>query len=74
MATALAESGYIEWDDFRDHLIDGIRTKGQCGVEEYFERWSEALEAVLREKGALGEAEIADRKEEFEHHERDEIF
>lgn len=74
MATALTEAGFIEWNDFRDHLIEGIRTKGQCGVEEYFERWSEALEAVLIDKGALQEAEISERAEEFEHHERDEIF
>ena len=64
LALAAHQSGQYEWSQFQEALIAAIRTCEDNGSEEqwrYYDRWLEALEALLVERGVLDESELDER-------------
>jgi nitrile hydratase accessory protein len=66
---ALYEAEWFEWEEFQQRLI---RAVGQWEAEHpdgegyvYYERWAEALEALLDERGILGTAVIDRRTDDL---------
>ncbi|GAA4722227.1 hypothetical protein GCM10023350_00330 [Nocardioides endophyticus] len=74
MAVALCRDGYFEWDDFRANLARAIVDRGQDGVDDYYLRWLDALEASLSGRGLYQRAELEAREHEYHVHARDEVF
>lgn len=74
MAVALHRAGHFAWDDFRAALAAAIRDHGQLGVDEYYERWLDALHCVLGRRDLLDAAELHAREDDYRHHRRDEVF
>jgi len=75
MAVALHEGEILDWDEFRACLIAEIGAATARGeVEVYYERWLAAFEGWLVQRGLIGVDELAERTEEFEFGERDELF
>ena len=65
----------FEWDEFRDRLIAEIAAADQQGVEsDYYERWLDAFERLLVDKGMLTREELAARLADFESGSRDDVF
>jgi nitrile hydratase accessory protein len=60
LAMALREAGVVEWEDFRSRWIDD-----EAG--SYYERWYEALERLLVERGVVTAAEIASHTDAIPH-------
>jgi len=64
LALAAHQSGQYEWSQFQQALIAAIRTWEDTGTEEqwrYYDRWLEALETLLAERGILDESELDER-------------
>lgn len=65
MAVGLSQAGHYPWVDFRDLLIGAIERweheKADGDAWRYWERWMEALEALLDEMGIAGHEEIEAR-------------
>lgn len=74
MAVGLSQAGLFTWDTFRAALAKAIADKGQLGVDEYYARWLDALEAVLESSTGLDHEALHVREEEFRTHARDEVF
>lgn len=74
MAVGLSQAGLFTWDSFRAALAKAIADKGQLGVDEYYARWLDALEAVLDASAGLDHEALHAREEEFRTHSRDEVF
>lgn len=74
MAVALSQAGYFTWDTFRAELARAIAEHGQNGVDEYYLRWLDALEASLTERAPYSPSSLRDREREYRSHERDEVF
>ncbi len=69
MAQSLADAGVLEWEVFRDCLISSIAKweAAHLGCEyAYYERFLEALEQVLADRGIVLADELATRATEFE--------
>ena len=71
LAVALDEAGIVRWDEFRDRLVTHIRAweQAHAGGEgwSYYERWHDALEALLVERGLVSDAELERCAEAIEH-------
>jgi nitrile hydratase accessory protein len=75
MTISMHDRQLFEWNEFRDELIEEIATADREGSSStYYERWLEAFEHVLVEKGLLSHEELAARLEEFESGRRDDAF
>ncbi|MFE2942992.1 nitrile hydratase accessory protein [Streptomyces sp. NPDC059255] len=74
MAVSLSQAGFFDWDTFRGHLAAAIAEKGQNGVDEYYERWLDALERSLAGNEFLDGPLLHEREAEFRAHARDEVF
>jgi nitrile hydratase accessory protein len=74
MAVSLSQAGLFRWDDFRAQLARAIKQKGQDGVDDYYLRWLDALEASLAGNERFDTAALHIREEEFRTHVRDEVF
>ena len=75
MATAMHNARLFEWDEFRDRLIEEIGAADRQGIEsDYYERWIDAFERLLVEKGMLSREELTARLAEFESGARDDVF
>ena len=75
LATAMHNGGLFEWNDFRDRLIDEIGHADRQGIESpYYERWLDAFERLLVDKGMLSREELDSRLIEFESGHRDDVF
>ena len=66
VALALAREGHFEWEDFRQHLIATIGDwEGSHQIDDpswnYYERWLNALEAVVVAAGLASHEELATR-------------
>lgn len=63
----LVEHGAIDWEEFRQHLIAAIdrwqRTHSITDSYRYYERWLEALETLLDEKGLCSQGRLQERTE-----------
>lgn len=71
LAVALDEAGIVDWNEFRTELVARITAweRAHAGAEgwRYYERWHEALEAMLVERGLVAHDEIGRRAEAIEH-------
>ncbi len=69
MAQALADARVFEWDAFRDCLISSIAeweaAHDSCEYA-YYERFLQALERVLADRGIVLADELSTRTAEFE--------
>lgn len=75
LATAMHEGRLFEWEEFRGRLIEEITHADKHGVESsYYERWLDAFERLLVEKGLLSREELDARLAEFESGRRDDVF
>lgn len=75
LATAMHDAQQFAWDEFRDRLIDEIAHADEHGEPSvYYERWLDAFERLLVEKGLLTREEIAARLADFESGARDDVF
>ncbi len=75
LATVVHEGRHFEWDEFRDRLIEQIAHADREGEESsYYERWLDAFERLLVERGLLSRDEVAARLADFESGRRDDVF
>lgn len=83
LATAMHGARLFEWDEFRDRLIAEIAEADRAGGESaedlhapshYYERWLDAFERLLVERGLLSREELTARLAEFESGQRDDAF
>lgn len=63
VALALHQAGCIDWEDFRQALIEEIRNweSAHPAGWNYYERWLAALERVVRGRGLVGDGELRAR-------------
>jgi len=65
----------FDWNEFRDELIEEIaEADREKSDSTYYERWLEAFEHLLIQKGLVSEQELAVRLDEFETGQRDDAF
>ena len=75
LATSMHQGRRFEWDEFRDRLIEEIAHADEHGDgSTYYERWLDAFERLLVEKGLLSREELAARLADFESGRRDDVF
>ncbi len=75
MTISMHERKLFDWNEFRDELIEEIGEADQHGGESnYYERWLDAFEHLLVEKGLLSSDELAARLADFESGRRDDAF
>ncbi len=63
MVLAMAERGYVNWDDFRHRLIDEIAAadRNPGAGASYYESWLSALESLLSANSVATKPEIDSR-------------
>lgn len=65
MAVALHEQGIFKWQEFQQHLIAAIKgweASADEGAEyQYYERWLEALQTLLKEKNLCAATDVETR-------------
>ncbi|MFK0382343.1 nitrile hydratase accessory protein [Agrobacterium sp. NPDC090273] len=74
MAVSMCQAGYFPWDKFRAELAKAIKEQGQNGVDEYYHRWLDALEACLEPAKLFEHDALHEREHEYRDHVRDEVF
>jgi nitrile hydratase accessory protein len=83
MAMALHQSGAIDWEEFREKLVERIAaaeraTEGELARDDdgflYYERWMGALTELLIEQGVLDAGELGARAAEFRTGARREVY
>ncbi|WP_296082168.1 nitrile hydratase accessory protein [uncultured Agrobacterium sp.] len=74
MAVSLSKAGFFPWDKFRAELAKAIREQGQDGLDDYYHRWLDALEACLQPANLLDHETLHAREREYRDHVRDEVF
>lgn len=75
MTIAMHERRLFAWNEFRDELIEEIAIADREGSSStYYERWLEAFEHLLVEKGLLTHEELEARLADFESGRRDDAF
>jgi nitrile hydratase accessory protein len=75
LATAMHADERFAWDEFRDRLIAEIAEADAHGEPSgYYERWLDAFERLLVEKGMVTREELTVRLAAFESGDRDEVF
>lgn len=66
LAVAFHEAERFPWTDFQTALVQAIDSaEEQNEPEQYYGRWVEALEELLRERGGLDIAELDRRTQEI---------
>jgi nitrile hydratase accessory protein len=71
MALALTEGGPLPWNDFRQRLVEQIRTAPD---DRYYEQWLAAFEALVTDAGMLTRDQLVRRAAEYRSLERDDAF
>lgn len=75
MTISMHQRNLFEWNEFRDELIEEIGEADRSGSSStYYERWLEAFEHLLVEKGLLSQEELDARLAEFTSGQRDDAF
>ena len=75
MTISMHDRQLFAWNEFRDELIEEIAEADGSGSEStYYERWLDAFEHLLVEKGLLTQEELAARLDDFESGRRDDAF
>jgi nitrile hydratase accessory protein len=69
MTLKLHEAGLFTWSEWATHLADEIQRAQAAGDPDlgdtYYRHWLSALERIVAEKGVIGTAELAQRKQEW---------
>ncbi len=65
---AACDAGLIDYDTFRDLLIERIRAHDEAQAEDYWAAWQDAFEAVAVDAGLVGRSELAGRAASFAEH------
>lgn len=68
LVLAMHEAGTLDWEEFRTRLIDAIAAQAD---DAYYDRWLEAFERLLVERGLIAREEVEARAEalsEQDHH------
>jgi nitrile hydratase accessory protein len=71
MAVALDQAGAVDFESFRQRLIEEI---GEDPDRPFYSAWLEALESVVIDRSAVTPDELDDRRAAFQAQEREEIF
>lgn len=75
MTISMHERQLFAWNEFRDELIEEIGEADRSGADSaYYERWLDAFEHLLVEKGLLTHEELDARLAEFTSGQRDDAF
>jgi nitrile hydratase accessory protein len=78
LTLSMHERGLFAWDEFRDELIEEIARadhSDHTGTDStYYERWLDAFEHLLIEKGLLTREELNARLAQFTSGQRDDAF
>jgi nitrile hydratase accessory protein len=75
MTISMHEKKLFDWNEFRSELIEEIAEADREGSEStYYERWLDAFEHLLVEKGLLTHDELSARLEQFTSGQRDDAF
>ena len=75
MTISMHERQLFDWNEFRDELIEEIAIADrEDSSSTYYERWLEAFEHLLVEKGLLTHEELEARLADFESGRRDDAF
>ena len=75
MTVAMSHDASFEWREFQAHLIDEIAHAEREGeATSYYERWLNAFEQLLADKGLLDPTTLAERTRDFESGRRDDVF
>ena len=75
MTISMHERKLFDWNEFRNELIEEIAEADRDNpTATYYERWLEAFEHLLVEKGLLTHDELSARLEQFTSGERDDAF
>lgn len=71
MAVALHARGHFTWKEWAARLADEIAAAQARGETDdgtrYYHHWLAALEKIVADKGLVAGAELATRKDEWEH-------
>jgi len=67
----LTDGGPLVWNDFRQQLVEQIRTEPD---HRYYEQWLAAFEALVTDAGLLTREQLERRAAEYRSMERDEVF
>jgi nitrile hydratase accessory protein len=78
MVVGLHSSGLYPWDDFKELLIEEI-SKTPCkesapDANQYYLQWVTAFGRLLAKKGIVSDAEMAERAEQFQVGDRQEVY
>lgn len=83
MAMAMNQGGALDWEAFRERLIERIAEAERAADGElaedgdgslYYERWMAALTEVLVESGVVGAGELTERIREYRTGARREVY
>ena len=66
MATLLQQQGYVTPKEWMDALAAEIAAGEPDDGSAYYHHWLAALEKVVAQKGLIGQAELARRKQEWD--------
>ena len=65
---AACDAGLIDYDTFRDHLIDEIAARDASEPGDYWASWQDAFETVAVAAGLVDDHELDDRARAFAEH------
>jgi len=75
MTVAMSHDASFEWPEFQAQLIAEIAHAEREGEStSYYERWLNAFEQLLADKGLVDLAALAERTREVETGRRDDVF
>jgi nitrile hydratase accessory protein len=75
MTVAMSHAAQFEWREFQAQLIAEIARAERRGEgSSYYERWLNAFERLLADRGLLDASTLAERTRDFETGVRDDVF
>jgi nitrile hydratase accessory protein len=75
MTVAMSHAAQFEWREFQGQLIAEIAHAEREGEStSYYERWLNAFEQLLADKGLVDRTALAERTHDFESGRRDDVF
>ena len=75
LTVAMSHAARFEWREFQARLIDEIARAERLGdPSSYYERWLQAFERLLADKGLVEGKALAERTRDFESGHRDDVF
>ena len=75
MTVAMNHEACFAWREFQAHLIEEIAHAEREGEStSYYERWLQAFEQLLTDKGLIDADTLAERTRDFQSGRRDDVF